>query len=127
MRSFRFMIFYILAITLIGGCQTKLKHKKLKQLVALVSTTSQREFCTTLSNENDSATSTQIKSLLSDMGYNCCRIYCNTKGELEDSILVLTKRSLLQVQTIYYDFAKRDRELKTWNYPNAADKRVKLE
>jgi hypothetical protein len=41
--------------------------------------------------------------------------------------LILTRKGTLKVQTLFYDFAKRGRKLKTWNYPNAADKRVKLE
>lgn len=117
-------IFFIL---LICSCQTKPQKEKLQRLVILTAAIAKSEFCASSTPENSSAVSTEIRSLLSDMGYDCCSIYYESNEELEDSVLVLTKRKTMEVQTLYYDFAKRERALKTWNYPNASDKRVKLQ
>ena len=124
MKSFNFIAF---ALFVIVGCQTKLNKEKLQQLVTLTAASPQNEFCTNSPQSESTANSIAMKALLSDIGYDCCNLYYKSKGEIEDSVLVLTKRRTLEVQTLYYDFATRERELKTWNYPNAADKRVKLE
>jgi hypothetical protein len=124
MKSFNSIAF---ALLILAGCQTKPSRQKLQHLVSLTAATSQNEFCTNLPQSESITNSAKIKALLSDMGYDCCSLYYKPTGEIEDSVLVLTKRRQLEVQTLYYDFAIRDRELKTWNYPNASEKRIKLE
>jgi hypothetical protein len=126
MKSFLIIAFTILSTILLVGCQRRPNEKELQRLVVLASNSFEKEFCTTQFNGDD-PTSSEIKTLLSDLNYDCCSLHYKSKGEIEDSVLVLTSRQWMEVETLYYDFAKRDRELKTWNYPNAAEKRVKLE
>jgi hypothetical protein len=127
MVSLRIISLTSLTLTVLIACQTKPNKEKLQQLVKLTSNFSEKEFCATQINEPNNIVTDKIQSLLSDLDYDCCTIYNQAKGEMEDSVLVLTKRQPLEVQTLYYDFANRKRELKTWNYPNAAEKKVKIE
>src|SRR5687767_8727181 len=124
MKSFIAIAF---ALFIIVGCQTKPSKEKLQQLLALTAATPQNEFCINSQKKPNTSTSTAIENILSDMGYDCCSLYYKSRGEIEDSVLVLNRIMSFEVKTLYYDFSKRDRELKTWNYPNASDKRLKLE
>ncbi len=67
-----------------------------------------------------------MEALLNRLGNDCCGIYYEPKGDIEDSVLLFTKRNLIEGQSLYYNFAKRGRKLKIWDYLNAVDKRVEL-
>ncbi|MEQ1798724.1 MAG: hypothetical protein ABL872_12285 [Lacibacter sp.] len=114
------------SVMLNSGCHSTPDRQKLQRLVELTKSYPDIELCTdSLSFNGDN--SIEIQNLLYELGYNCCRLNIKATQDIEDSLLILIKRKSLEVQTLYFDFSNKKRELKTWDYPNASDKRVKVE
>lgn len=125
MKTFSYIIVLFFSVTLNSRCHSTPDRQKLQRLVELTKSYPEVELCTDSLSFNG-ANSIEIQNLLYELGYNCCRLNVKSTQDIEDSLL-LTKRKPLEVQTLYFDFSNKPRELKTWNFPNASDKRVKVE
>ena len=56
----------------------------------------------------------------------CLRLVLDDETTSEDSVFIVRRSSLLLVEVWYLDIAQRRRELKTWDYPAANDRREKV-
>ncbi len=106
------------------SCQSIPKEETLKEIAVLSSGTPDKEHC--LKSLPDNKHRKKLASLLSQTGYDCYTLQMNGRNHIEDSVLILEKRGSLSQKLLFYDFASRTRELKTWDYPNAGDKREKV-
>ncbi|MGB4771936.1 MAG: hypothetical protein WBP58_10775 [Chitinophagaceae bacterium] len=106
------------------SCQSIPKEETLKEIAVLSSGISDKEYCR--KSLPDNKHQKQLELLLSQTGYDCYTLQMNGRNGKEDSVLILKKHGALSQKILFYDFASRTRELKTWDYPNAGDKREKV-
>lgn len=130
MRIFAILICFLPPIILFSACRRSIDLKILNQLIELSKPFTNEAICITGDRQNFAPDRNHILSIIRKSGYECSMVVFaqpyNDGLTDEDSVLILTKRSFLQMETLYYDFSKRNRILKSWDYPRASDKRVKI-
>ena len=75
-------------------------------------------------NCNDS---NQMMQVMDYLDGECAYLILDDTTGIEDSVLVVKRNGFWKVEEIYLDLAKSDRELETWDYIAANDKRVKVD
>ena len=106
------------------SCQSIPKEETLKESAVLSSSTPYKEYCVKTLPDNEHHK--KLEFLKSQTGYDCYTLQISGRNGKEDSVLILRKHGALSQKLPFYDFASRTRELITWDYPSAGDKREKV-
>jgi hypothetical protein len=126
MNIIRKLVILTLIVCFVISCKSKISISSLEEIKAIISNFPEKELCIQENHDNSKLSDVLIK-MLQDIDYDCVIYRLNDKETNEDSVIILTKNKFLERQVLTYDFAKRERVLKTWNYPKASDKREQID
>jgi hypothetical protein len=123
MKGISYLLLFFISVLTLNACHSSPSYLILDKIVSKVRSIPNTEVCL---NENDS-TKGELVILLKKSGYDCCTLIAGDHALYEDSILVLSKKGKLSAEVLIYDIARKPRNLKVWDYPQAGDKREKVD